>query len=363
MRLIRNVTGISKIILILLLLISFSAGALFSYVYTMGYYAPFEFLLPDKPVFSIESVEFSERDTSFFDVTVVNPSYSLSNVTIEKIEARTPDDNQIHAITFTVPEIPFLLLRGRSQTFRAFWNWANYTGIKLPYTDTPVEIRVFLQDGRGGIFELKRPLVNLAITELKFNQSISVNHFNVTVQNLGLSETYVNLTAFAFEGYALATDKVAPGLPYTLYPGGDPVQFQCFYNWINFMNHSVTITVRTRKGYIAQDTLLLPKPVTLNITQTVFNATANPQGFNVTVANYADSSTYVDIDRVTVAVGQQAPVNVTALRLPLRLEKNASVLIVCTGWDWSPFTGQSVEITLYTLQGFTVSRETQIPVP
>ena len=80
MRLLRDATGISKIILILLLVIAFIAGALFSYIYTMGYYAPFEFLLPDKPVFTIQSAEFSKQDTSFFDVTVVNPSYSQADV-------------------------------------------------------------------------------------------------------------------------------------------------------------------------------------------------------------------------------------------------------------------------------------------
>jgi len=363
MQLAHNATGISKIILILLLLAAFIAGALFSYVYTMGYYAPSEFLIPDKPVFTIQSAEFSKQDTSFFDVTVVSPSYSPSDVTIARIEARTTDDNRIHAIASTVPPMSFILLRGHSQTFRAYWNWANYTGIKLPYADVPVEIRVFLQDERGEILQLRRPLANLAINELKFNQSISVNHFNVTVQNPASSETYVNVTAFVIEGNLVPTDTVAPALPYTLNPGDDPVRFECFYNWTGFMSQNATVTVRTHQGYIAQHTILLPKLVTLNITQTVFNAAANPQGFNVTVANYASSSTYVDIERVTVTVGQQAPVNITewAAIPSSRLDTDASILIVCSGWDWSTYTGQSVKITVYTSQGFIVSKETQIP--
>ena len=362
MRLARNVTGISRIILILLLLIAFIAGALFSYVYTMGYYAPSEFLLPDKPVFSIQSVEFSKQDTSFFYVTVVNPSYSLSDVNVNRIEARTIDDNRIHVITSTVPQTPSPLPKGHSQTFRAYWNWANYTGIKLPYTDTPVEIRVFLEDGRGEIFELKRPLVNLILTGLKFDQSISVNHFNVTVQNPGSSETYVNVTAFSIAGNTVPADKVAPGLPYTLNPG-DAREFQCHYNWTKFMNENTTINVRTRQGYISQASLLLPKPVTLNITQiSFFNSTTGPQGFNVTVTNHANSSTHVNIDRITVAVGQRAPENITQSEpyLPSRLDTSASVVVVCT-WDWRTYPSESVKITVYTSQGFIVSKETQIP--
>jgi hypothetical protein len=362
MRLTHDITGISKIILVLLLLVSFIAGALFSYVYTMGYYAPFEFRIPEKPVMTIQSVEFSKQDAHFFDLTVLNPSYSSSDVNIIRVEARTADDNIVHVITSTVPPIPFVLQKGHSQTFRATWNWANYTGIKLPYTDTPVEIRVFLQDGRGEIFELRRPLTRLVIAELSFNQSISVNHFNVTVENLESSETYVNITAFAIEGNLVPADKVTPLLPYTLNPGDNPVQFQCFYNWTGLMGESVTIGMDTKQGYIAQRTLTLPKPVTLNVTQIVFNATISTQRFNMTVTNHANSSTYVNIDRITVTVGEQAPVNITQWTAdPSILETDASVLIVCTGWDWSTYTGQTVKITVYTTQGFIVSKETQIP--
>jgi hypothetical protein len=356
-----SVEGTSKIILILLLLISFILGALFSYVYTMGYYAPSEFRIPEKSFITIQSVEFSKQDTHFFDVTVLNPSYSPSDVNITRIEARGTDDNIVHVITDTVPSIPCLLQKGHSQTFRATWNWANYTGIKLPYTDRPVEIRVFLQDGRGEILELRRPLTRLIITESSFNQSISVNHFNVTVQNLESSETYVNITAFVVEGNLVA--KVTPTLPYTLNPGDTPVRFQCFYNWTGFMGQSVTIGMDTKQGYIAQRTLTLPKPVTLNVTHIVFNATISTQRFNITVTNHANSSTYVNIDRITVTVGEQAPVNITQWTAyqSSTLGTNESVLIVCTGWDWSTYAGQSVRITVYTTQGFIVSKETQIP--
>jgi hypothetical protein len=363
MQLTRDVIGISKIILVLLLLVSFIVGGLFSYVYTMGHYAPSEFRIPEKPVMTIQNVEFSKQDAHFFDVTVLNPSYSPSEVNITRIEARTTDDNKVHVITNTVPPIPFVLQKGYSQTFRATWNWANYTGIKLPYTDRPVEIRVFLQDGRGEIFELNRPLTRLIIAELSFNQSISVNHFNVTVQNLESSETYVNITAFVVEGNLVAKDKVTPTLPYTLNPGDAPVQFQCFYSWTGLMGQSATVGVDTTQGYIAQRTLTLPKPVTLDIPQIVFNATISTQQFNITVINHANSSTHVDIDRIAVAVGQQAPVNITqwTAHPSSILGTNESVLIVCTGWDWSTYVGQPVKITVYTAQGFIISKETQIP--
>jgi len=363
MQLAHDVTGISKIILVLLLLTSFILGAVLSYVYTMGYYAPSEFHLPEKSFITIQSVEFNKQDTHFFDVSVLNPSYSPSDVNITRIEARGTDDNIVNVIADTVPSIPYLLQKGSSQTFRATWNWANYTGIRLPYTDRPVEIRVFITDGIGGILELKKPLTRLIITEFGFTQSISVNHFNVTVQNLASSETHVNVTTFIIEGNRVPTDEVTPQLPYTLNPGDNPVQFQCFYNWTGLMGQGATIGVDTYEGYIAQATVPLPGPVILNVSGTDFNATISTQQFNITMTNHANSSTYVSIDRITVAVGQQAAVNITQwTAYPSSiLGTNESILMACTGWEWSTYTGQTVKITVYTTQGFIVSKETQIP--
>ncbi len=261
MRLTHEITGITKVMLVLLLLVSFIAGALFSYVYTMGYYAPSEFLIPEKPVIAIQNVEFSEQDTRFFIVTVLNPSYSPSDVNITRIEARVTDERVVHVITSTVPSIlgGFVLKKGQSQTFRANWNWANYTDIRLPYVDSPVEIRVFIQDGRGEILETRKPLTRLIITEYQFNPSISTDHFNLTVENTESSQTYVNITAISVEGNLVPTDKVIPQLPFTLNPG-EIRQFQCFYNWTGLRGQTIRVGVDTKQGYIAHRTLTLESP-------------------------------------------------------------------------------------------------------
>lgn len=356
--------GVSKLIVILMLLLFFTVGALFSYVYTMGFYAPSEFRLPSKSVVTVESVDFYDQDTSFFNVTLLNPSYSPSSADITRIETRTPDDNRVHVITETAPALPYTLKRGEIKTFQARWNWANYTGIELPYTDEPVEIRVFVQDGRGGIIEVQRPLTMLIITDLVFDSSISVNHFNVTVQNLESSRIYVNISAIRVDADLVVQDMVTPRLPYALNLGDNPVKFQCYYNWTGVQGQNVTVRISTLQGYIAERTQILPRPVTLDISQIIFNATVSTNHFNITVFNAANSSTYVDMSKITVAVDQGAPVDIapwTAYPSP-RLEKNASILIMCA-WDWGSFQSQSskAKVMVYTYQGFTIREETQIP--
>lgn len=258
MRLIQNTMGISKLILILLLLISFIIGALVSYVYTMGYYASSEFKLPSSSVITIESVEFPEQDTSFFNVTMLNPSYSPTSANITRIAARTTDDNRVHEISDTSPPLPYLLNRGVSQTFRCSWNWANYTGIKFPYTGAPVEVFVFLEDKTGAVFEKPKPHVTLFITKIKFNSTVSVNYFNVTVENSQSSATYVNITSISVNVANITTDMVTPSLPYGIAPGDPPATFIVSWNWTDYQGESVTIGVHTLQGYMHQSTITIP---------------------------------------------------------------------------------------------------------
>jgi len=149
MRLIHDVKGVSKLIFILLLLVSFIVGALSSYIWTMGYYAPLEFHLPSQANVTIESVEFSADNTALFDFTLLNPSYSPSNVTVERIIVST-NDGLFYNVTDTLPALPSVLAPGNSQIFSAAWNWGNYTG-------QTVNVIVIVADGSGATFRARTP--------------------------------------------------------------------------------------------------------------------------------------------------------------------------------------------------------------
>jgi len=151
MRLIHDVKGISKLIFILLLLVSFIVGALLSYIWTMGYYASLEFHLPSQKNITIENVEFfSVENVTFFNVTILHPSYSPStDVEIKQITVST-DDGLLHSPTATDPQLPQPLARGSSLTVKSFWNWANYTG-------QTVNVIAFVADGSGATFGASIP--------------------------------------------------------------------------------------------------------------------------------------------------------------------------------------------------------------
>jgi hypothetical protein len=253
MQLIRDVKGISRLVLLFLLLVAFAFGALLSYVWTMGFYAPSEFHLPQRPTIVIENVEFDEQDATFVDVTVLNPSYSPSDAVISRIQARTTDDNTLHALDVTSPLIPYVLGRGRSQTFTCSWNWANYTGIMLPpSTGKNVEIHVVLVDDMGEIAFVAKPFVSLSITDAVFNSTVP-DSFKVTIRNPETSVTYVNVTSIVIDEVANFTaDMITPSLPYGLAPGDTAVTFTVTWPWVALSNQTVTITVGTLQGYIGR---------------------------------------------------------------------------------------------------------------
>ncbi len=253
MQLSRNVKGTSKIILIFLLLVSFALGALLSYVWTMAFYAPNEFNLPGKPTIVLQDVQFSQQDASYVDVTVLNPSYSPSAAVITKIEARTLDDNILQELTVASPQVPYSLPIGKVQTFKCSWNWANYTGIKLPPSSGKnVEIHVLLADDIGEIDVVAKPFVSLSVTDARFNANISLTNFTVTVQNLAASATYVNVTSISLNVANITTGGITPALPYGLAPGAPAVTFTVPWDWSAHRNQTVTITVHTRQGYIGE---------------------------------------------------------------------------------------------------------------
>lgn len=211
MKLIRNAVGISTLIFILLLLVAVIVGAVLSYMWTMGYYVSLELRLPENPTITVTNVAFDPQDPTFFDLTLLNPSFSPFSVSVTQVMVST-EDGVLDDVAVD-PTLPYELSIGESKTLRCTWNWANYT-------DKNVNIHVFVADGSGATFQAKTPLVELAITGVIFNSTISVTHFNMTVQNSASSATYVNLTSMTVNvnDETLPINETDPSLPYPLDP-------------------------------------------------------------------------------------------------------------------------------------------------
>lgn len=143
-----DLKAISKLLLILLLALTMIVGAILSYIWALGYFITLESVIPEKATISIENVNFLSQNTSYFSVTLLNPSYSPKEAHVTEIVAST--GKVIHNVTEVSPLLPYRLEKGEEETFECFWNWANHTG-------EIVKIIAFIADGSGATFETETP--------------------------------------------------------------------------------------------------------------------------------------------------------------------------------------------------------------
>lgn len=148
MRFTRDFKAISRLLLVLLLLLSMIVGAILSYIWAIGYFITLESVIPKKTTISIENVNFFSQNKSYFFVTLLNPSYSPNEAHVTEIVASTGEF--IHNVTEVSPLLPYRLEKGEEETFECFWKWANYTG-------EAVKIIAFIDGGSGATFETETP--------------------------------------------------------------------------------------------------------------------------------------------------------------------------------------------------------------
>jgi len=355
MRAIRDLRAVSRLTLLLLFLIATVLGALTSYMFVMGYYVSIGFQVPTKTSITIVNAAFSPQNAKLFNVSLLNPSYSPSEATVKQIAVVT-GDNAFHEVKNVNPQLPQKIKAGESRNFTCPWNWSNHTNENL-------KIIVFIaeEQGSGATFQVKTPFMGLTITKAQFNATISTLHFNLTVQNSKLSATYVNVTTITVTtGSPIILKDVTPSLPHGLNPNST-VTFKCPWNWTDYRSKNVTIGVQTSQGYSAYLTTVTPHRIILNMTDILFNLTDTAH-FNVTVKSDPRTSIPVTIIGIKVTLENGSVIGITQLTptLPYSLQPNASVTFLCT-WNWTAHQGKNVTVTVYTQQGYVVTRNQTIP--
>lgn len=350
MKLTQNISGISRLVLLLLLIIFFFIGALLSYVWTMGFYAPNEFNLPSQANLTIENVQFFPEQPSFFNMTVLNPSYSAADSKIEQINVHTADGKS-YAVGTTSPELPSLSIApGKFETIKSFWNWANYTNQK-------VDVYVILASGSGPAVEVETAFMNLTVTDVFFEPSITSTRFNITVESKG-SPVSVDINEITVNG--VEVNNTTPTLPYKLDPNATTT-FTIRRDWADLQNTTVAIAVKTIQGYMALKAITAPEVKPLISDVVFFNMTTS-FFFNITIQNSAAPSVKLDIDSVRIYVeGQNITITGGSVSpsLPHTLDPSSTLSLMCT-WDWSPFASKNATISVYTSQGFKTSAEITI---
>lgn len=362
---IKNVKGLSKLSLLILLFASALLGAVLSYLWTEAYYIETGRKVPEDVItVTVTNVTFPIDNSIYFNVTVLNPSFSKADAYITGIALITTI-NGIEAVNSIQPDdifpsIPYLLSKGEAETFKCNRAWGDLAGDNI-------NVAIFLESESGAIFSYTISKVALEFVRTEFDVATTVKRFNVTVRNsvdslipLNVSEIFFDTSKIPAQNVTIVDENAF--IPYQLLPGENKT-FTLFWNlWeTGALGSSHNITANTLQGYSAvYKTQVLPPEILLDVAETIF-AVPHTDVFNVTVANPLVPGAYpVDISKVTVAIGSQIFDNIAITPGTELVIPPGNIRTIQCLWSWEAFKGQNATITVHTSQGFRASEDIQI---
>lgn len=355
--------AVSILVLVILMLLSAVFGGIVTYLGVLTNY----YNMPENTSFLIvEDAVFPLYNATYFNVTILNPSNSLSDLNITMIRVSVVGTTQVYDVNITEPELA-LLRRGTRQTFKCKRNWSNFAGetvtIEPIYVNASIESRMFAT-----------PNVKLKVTPT-FDPSISIDHFNLTVENLAQSK--INLTISDIKLFQIPLNSnVTPTIDsgYVL-SNGSSVKFKVDYNWENLRGQNATITVETVQGYEATYTTNALLGAILDIQQIRFNE-LDTSRFNVTVRSSEDSTATATVSKMnltleggnivvinnTIISNASFPLGNPSVEIYFTIPKNTSKTFTCI-WNWTSYRDKNVTVSTLTKEGFVIPNKTELTLP
>lgn len=348
MRLKRETKAISALIAILLILLSAIVSALIVYMWVM---APFYLEPGDTVDLVVTNVNFPVDHARYFDLTLMNPSHSISgtNITDIYVTAEGFDKTSIRA---SEPAIPVVLDKGTTQTFNCSLDWGAMAG-KI------ITVHVLTSNNTEAARSVTTQLVSLELSTT-FDPAETVQQFNASVA-IGSSPINLTLSSVLLNLNSINNLSIAP-LPYSI-PANQSVSFTCYANWEGLVKP--LISIETREGYKAETRQDMNGTLNLQITGVTFNET-HPDQMSVSIFNSPDSSSYVNISKITVTHSNLTTIvtgDLSTPSLPQKIGTNQT-LTFAFAWNWTDVGFRNVDMTLvaYTVQGFTpVTRTFRTP--
>lgn len=344
----KEMKAISTIIWILLILCSIIIGGLISYVWVMSNY----YNMPqDTTLLVVENVAFSPENFTYFNMTVLNPSNSVSNVNITALTLRVESRNEAYTVENTEPALPFVVTRGTRQSFKCLKNWSNFTG-------ELIRVEPIAAQPATRSYPLVTPGAKLVLTPT-FDPSVSVGYFNLTIENN--AETYnMNFTISGIKVFTISVDNTSPALPYVLMPNQEQT-FKCPLNW-DRAKYNVTIFVTTAEGYEAAYETATLNTSSVSISSINFDY-AETTHFNLTLSNTEGATAAATITGVNATLQDGTTVQIEHLSPPIYpfftgyLQPNQTQTYICI-WDWNQHRDENLTVNVYTKEDSMIQNGT-----
>lgn len=359
MRICADVKALSTLTVILLIIIAAIMGGIIAYAFTIAAYVE----LPERTTLTITDFYFDKENATSFRISVLNPSYSPTDATINGIAVSLKRETQLYYAAKTEPSIEngLVISSGESLNVTCFEVKKDDATITFgefasEFAGKTILVHVFSPDSSASNVEVTLPLVKLNITA-DFNPQISFKKFNVTLINDVNSE--VNLTITSMSVLGIPIQNMTPNVriqPVTV-PKNSSLKINFDGDWHGL--NETTIILYTQQGYIFRKEVKL-KIVNAAIQNVTFNENYTDR-FNVTIFNSAGSATYVTVEKIVCTL--EDGTTQTFGDLSVEIMPNSSETITLN-WNWEEHRGETITVVAHFAQDFeTLPFEATIPQP
>jgi hypothetical protein len=296
----------------------------------------------------VTQVTFNETNTNETDITLSNMPNSTASVIVANITLAYGNNTGTFVISgnLSSPSLPMAIDVNQTVVFACAWNWTD-----ISYRDVNVTVTANTEEGFvSGSAAVITPLgVAANINNVVFDLD-NTGLFLVNMTNMPYSLDTINVTQVDLNQNQTATSAtlIAPGVQSTL---------TCVFNWSSFIGQNVTVTAYVM--YNSNESLLtynLTVPY-LEITNAsfIYLSPGSPY-LNVTIYNSEFSQINETVTQMNiVAENGTMPISWQSTNDSGQQVSIGSVVGMLFPWEWEPYVGQNVTITLQTADGYQTS--------
>jgi len=375
-----NKKAISTLTLIILIVASAIVGGIISYMLTIAYYVEMGYNIPENTTtLAITGVYIDPEDAASFRVTILNPSFSISNATVTRIAVSPANETNLYEVVETQPPIEdgLVIHRGKAinitcsalQINEKKMSWGEFA---YKFAGQSITIHVFSSNASAANKEVTLPYVKLEVIP-DFRPEITFESFNITLKNDEKSETNLTITTISLAeptvNYTIRQmiwepelRSITPNLPYTL-DAGENETFKCELNWLGVSDAKIKIT--TEEGYeIYHKVALMPMQTYFTIQDVIFDED-DTEHFKVIVKNEFGLAEGITVTNITYTIknGTTMPAENINPALPAIVPPTGQNFTFTCSWNWHDYRGKEVNVTVYLKQGFVRSIKVTTPKP
>ena len=290
----------------------------------------------------VTQVTFNETNTDEADVTLFNSADTVNSLSVTNITFAYGNTVDVINGTLSNPALPTEIDQNQTVVFACAWNWTDTS-----YRDLDVTVTAYTEQGFVSQAQTVTtpPAVGAEISNVQFDLN-DTSLFLVNMTNMPYSLDPINVTKVDLNQSQTSTSAI-------LIAAGAQSTFPCLLNWSSFVGQNVTVTAYITYG---QNESLLTYNLTipyLAITNaSFFYLSPGSPYVNVTVYNSEFSNINETITQVYVQTENGTVPIVSAAGQEISIGTYAEML--CP-WQWSPYVGQDVTITIQTADGYQTS--------